>query len=196
MKPVYQLIPFLFTLFLMQGCAGGLIAVAGTTVAVSSDERSLSQQIEDDNLSLKAIDKITVLAISDQDMRINVVTNNSNVLLIGQVSNQDLSNNIEYTVSRIEGVKRVYNQLRHKKPIGIIQQTKDSWLTTKVKSQLTGHDDINPLKIKVVTEDAEVFLIGQVTKEMSDDATNVARKVDGVKQVIRVFEIMPINANN
>lgn len=191
MKSIYKLTPLLLTLFLTQGCAGGLIAIAGTAVTVSSDERSLSQQVEDDNLSLKAIDKINALGILEQDMRINIVSNNSNILLIGQVSNQAISNNIEHTVNRIEGVKAVYNQLRHGQPIGIIQQTKDSWLTTKVKSQLTAHDDINPFKIKVVTEDAEVFLIGQVSKQMSDDATNVARKVDGVEQVIRVFEIIP-----
>lgn len=191
MKFMIRFLPALLCFALLQGCASGLIVAAGTAVAVNSDERTLSQQIEDDRLSLVAIDKVVNSDVYNKNMRINIVTNNSFILLIGQADSQANSNKIEDILINIDGIKGVYNQLRIGQTIGLVRQTQDTWLTTKVKSKLTGHDKVDPLKIKVVTENAEVFLIGQVTKEMSDFATSITSNVEGVKQVIRVFEMIP-----
>lgn len=192
--------PYLFSIllstFVLQGCAGGLIVAAGTAVAVSSDERSISQLVKDDDLSEKAIDAVIASKAYNDNIRINIVANNSYLLLVGQVDTQANSNVIENELNNVPGVVGVYNQLRVNKPIGLVQKTKDSWLTAKVKSQLTSHDKINPLKIKVVTENGEVFLIGQVTQEMSDFATEVTSNVEGVQQVIRVFEITPVKTTD
>lgn len=196
MKRIPILLSILLSLFILQGCASGLIVAAGTAVAVSSDERTLSQQIEDDRLSVKAIDAVVGSDVYNKNMHINIVTNNSYLLLIGQVDSQSSSNKIEEVLINVTGIKGVYNQLRVGQTIGIVRQTQDSWLTAKVKSKLTGHDQVNPLKIKVVTENAEVFLIGQVTQEMSNFATNIASNVEGVKQVIRVFELIPATETN
>lgn len=177
-------------LTVLQGCAGGLIVVAGTAVAVSSDERSISEQLSDDSLSMEALDKITELNINDENIRINLITNSGYLLLIGQVSDPQLSRNIETQLNTLKNAKGIYNQLRVSRPIGFAQQSKDSWITTKVKSKLTADEYVNPLKIKVITENSEVFLIGRVTQAMSDHATEITRQVDGVKQVNRVFQIV------
>ncbi|WP_372880168.1 BON domain-containing protein [Psychromonas sp.] len=175
---------------LLQGCAGGLIVAAGTAVAVSSDERSIAEQLSDDTLSMEALDKITELNINNEHIRINLITNSGYILVIGQVSDIQLSRNIETQLNTLKNAKGVYNQLRVGQPIGFAQQSKDSWITTKVKSQLTADKFVNPLKIKVVTENSEVFLIGKVTQAMSDQATEITRQVEGVKQVNRVFQII------
>jgi len=177
-------------LLVLQGCAGGLIVMAGTAVTVSSDERSISEQISDDSLSMDALDKISGLNISDENIRINLISNSGYLLIIGQVTNQQLSEKIEKELNTLPNAKGIYNQLRVGQPIGFAQQSVDSWITTKVKGKLTANDDVNPLKIKVITENSEVFLIGKVTKEMSDQATAIARQVDGVKRVNRVFQLI------
>jgi osmotically-inducible protein OsmY len=191
MKLKLTLLPFILTLLILQGCAGGLIVVAGTAVAVSSDERSFTTQISDDQLALAALDKITELGINQRDIRINLITNNSNLLIIGQVNNEAQKQMIGDKLKTLTKVKQVYNQLRISKPIGFTQQSKDSWITTKAKSQLTAHDEINPFKIKVITENGELFLIGRVNKATADSATNICRKISGVKRVNRVFHIIP-----
>jgi len=177
-------------LLLLQGCAGGLIVMAGTAVTVSSDERSISEQISDDSLSMDALDKISGLKINNENIRINLVSNSGYLLIIGQVANQQLSERIEKELNTLGNAKGIYNQLRIGQPIGFAQQSIDSWITTKVKGKLTANDDVNPLKVKVITENSEVFLIGKVTKEMSDQATAIARQVDGVKRVNRVFQLI------
>ncbi|MGB5447036.1 MAG: BON domain-containing protein [Psychromonas sp.] len=181
---------FISILAVLQGCAGGLIVAAGTAVAVSSDERSISEQISDDSLSMAALDKITELNINNENIRINLITNSGYLLVIGQVNNPQLSQQIETQLKTLRKAKDVYNQLRVSRPIGFAQQSKDSWITTKVKSQLIADDYVNPLKIKVVTENSEVFLIGKVTQAMADHATEISRQVAGVKRVNRVFQIV------
>ncbi|MCG6199790.1 BON domain-containing protein [Psychromonas antarctica] len=181
---------FISVFSLLQGCAGGLIVVAGTAVAVTSDERTLSQQLDDSALSTAALDKINELNIRNENIRINLISNSGYLLVVGQVTDQQTKDQVEQQLKTLKQAKGVYNQLRIAKPIGFSQQSKDSWITTKVKSQLTGHEEVNSLKIKVITENAEVFLIGIVSEEMANNATNITRKVDGVKQVNRVFQLI------
>jgi osmotically-inducible protein OsmY len=189
MKLPTSLLSILCATLLLQGCAGGLIVAAGTAVAVSSDERSVSQLIKDDDLAEGAIDAVLASEAYNERIRINIIANNSYLLLVGQVDNEANKAKIENAVNNVPGVAGVYNQLRVGPAIGFARQTQDSWLTTKVKGKLTAHDEVNPLKIKVVTENAEVFLIGQVTPAMADYATSITSKVDGVKRVVRVFEV-------
>ncbi len=174
----------------LQGCAGGLIVAAGTAVAVSSDERTLAEQLDDNALSAAALDKINELNISNEQMRIKLFSNSGYLLLVGQVSNQQYKDMIANKLATLSQAKGIYNQLRIAQPIGFAQQSKDSWITTKVKSQLTSNEKVNPLKIKVVTENSEVFLIGKVNREMANTATTLTRNIAGVKQVNRVFQLV------
>lgn len=190
MQKIFQCVFLGTLLLLLQGCAGGLIVMAGTAVTVSSDERSIAEQISDDSLSMDALDKINGLKLNNENIRINLVSNSGYLLIIGQVTNQQLSDKIEKELTTLANAKGIYNQLRIGQPIGFAQQSRDSWITTKVKGKLTANDNVNPLKVKVITENSEVFLIGKVTKEMSDQATAITRQVVGVKRVNRVFQLI------
>ncbi|GLS92002.1 hemolysin [Psychromonas marina] len=190
-KQKLLLLPLLLSFFLLQGCAGGLIVIAGTAVAVTSDERSISTQLSDDSLSLAALDKVNALNINKHNIRINLITNNGYLLVIGQVSDETLKQQIETQLNTLTEAKEVYNQLRVAKPITFSQQSKDSWITTKAKSQLTADENINSFQIKVVTEAGELFLIGRVDAKTADTATDIVRKISGVKHVKRVFQIIP-----
>jgi len=190
MKKLILTLFFISIFSQLQGCAGGLIVAAGTAVAVGSDERTIAEQLNDNALSTAALDKINELSLNDENIRINLFSNSGYLLLVGQVPDQQYKNKIENKLTTLPQAKGIYNQLRIAKPINFTQQSKDSWITTKVKSQLTSHETVNPLKIKVVTENSEVFLIGKVNRDMANAATNVTRKIDGVKQVNRVFQLI------
>ncbi|MCW8994844.1 MAG: BON domain-containing protein [Psychromonas sp.] len=190
MKKLILALFFTAMLSQLQGCAGGLISAAGTAVTVGSDERTIIEQFQDNKLSLAALNKINELNISDKKMRINLYSNSGYLLLVGQVTDQQTKDAIEAKLKTLKQAKGIYNQLRIGRPIGFAQQSEDSWITTKVKTQLTAHDTVNPLKIKVVTENSEVFLIGRVSKEMASTATNITRHVEGVKQVNRAFQLI------
>ena len=110
------------------------------------------------------------------------------VLLVGQVANQEMKNEAQITVEAIAGIRKIHNQLRIGSNIGITTQTHDSWLTSKVKAQLLAAKDISSNNIKVVTENAEVYLMGLVSQDEANRAVDIARNVSGVERVVKVFE--------
>ena len=67
-------------------------------------------------------------------------------------------------------------------------RTSDSWLATKVKSRLSLNDELDASRIKVITENGAVYLMGLLSKNESDIAAKVASETTGVQKVIRVFE--------
>lgn len=188
MKKSTYILPILLSTFLLQGCVASLVVATGAVIAVNSDERSVGQQIDDKQLALNAAEKVETLKIHPDLIRINYIANNGYLLIVGQVNNQENKNAIEKQIKTLINIKGLYNQLEIGKPIGFSQQSKDSWITTKVKSQLAAHEELDPLKIKVLTENAEVYLVGQVSEETAKEATNIARKVAGVKKVNRIFQ--------
>ena len=66
----------------------------------------------------------------------------------------------------------------------------DDLLTTKVKSAMLFSEDFSSGRIKVVSENGEVFLLGLVTQAEAVKAVEITRQVSGVKKVIKVFEYL------
>jgi osmotically-inducible protein OsmY len=64
----------------------------------------------------------------------------------------------------------------------------DSWLTGRVKTALVVSRTVDPTRFKVVTERANVYLMGLVTSAEAAAAVMIVRSVPGVVRVIKVFE--------
>ncbi|MDX1461095.1 MAG: BON domain-containing protein, partial [Xanthomonadales bacterium] len=65
-----------------------------------------------------------------------------------------------------------------------------TWLTTKVNTALLRENPVpgfDATRIKVVTSQNNVYLMGLVTREEGDAVAEVARHVGGVEKVIKVF---------
>lgn len=181
-----RLIALLICTCSLNGCAGLFVAGAATTVDVVTDTRSTKDILDDNNIEFE-IAGISNKPPFREHSRIHANSFNGTVLLIGQANSEQLSEEIEKNVRTIKGVQKVHNQLRIKQPISFGQISKDSWITTKVKSSLLTDSELNGINIKVITEDGEVFLIGRVTPKQGDIASEIARNISGVKQVIKAF---------
>lgn len=64
----------------------------------------------------------------------------------------------------VEGTTEVFNEIRQGQPIGLGDASNDTWITTKVRSQLLTSDQVKSSNVKVTTENGEVFLLGLVTE--------------------------------
>ena len=161
--------------------------VIGPTGCASSS--SFSQLITDETITLAITSNLNQ---HDQQLLANnnlqILTTNSKVLLYGQATTEAQRQQIVQIAAATTDVKQVYNQIRIAPALTFEQVSKDSWLTTKVKTSILNIKDIEPLHIKVVTEAAEVFLIGRVTRVEGDKLAEAARYVVGVNKVIKVFE--------
>ncbi|PTP40105.1 BON domain-containing protein [Vibrio splendidus] len=184
---LFKLISVSLLTLSLSGCAGIFIAGAATTANLVTDTRTTKQIWNDNNIEFE------VAAITNkQPYRGNVrITANSyrgSVVLMGQATTDSERRAFENQAKEVAGVESIHNQVRVKEPLTISAISNDSWITTKVKSALLANADLNGIKVKVITEDSEVFLLGLVSREHADIATEVARNVSGVKQVIRAFE--------
>ncbi len=176
------------TVVLLQGCAAAVVAGASSSVTAANDRRTIGSQIDDNNIEIKASIAISEVERLEKSARVNAISVNGIVLLVGQVANQEMKNEAQITVEAIAGIRKIHNQLRIGSNIGITTQTHDSWLTSKVKAQLLAAKDISSNNIKVVTENAEVYLMGLVSQDEANRAVDIARNVSGVERVVKVFE--------
>ncbi|MEZ8105465.1 BON domain-containing protein [Vibrio cortegadensis] len=173
--------------FNLTGCAGLFIAGAATTANLVTDTRSTQEIWQDNNLEFE-IAAIGNKAPFKGQVRITASSYNGTVVLMGQASTGEYLNNFENKARAIDGVNVIHNQVRVKTPLSVTEMSTDSWITTKVKSALLTDSELNGVKIKVITEDKEVFLLGYVSHQQADIATKIARNISGVKQVIRAFQ--------
>lgn len=171
----------------LSGCAGIFIAGAATTANIVTDTRTTKEIWNDNNIEFE------VAAITNKQpyrgsVRVTASSYRGSVVLMGQATTDAERRSFESQAKDVPGVETIHNQIRVKEPLSVSAISKDSWITTKVKSALLANSELNGIKVKVITEDSEVFLLGLVSREHADIATEVARNISGVKQVIRAFE--------
>ncbi|WP_107850921.1 division/outer membrane stress-associated lipid-binding lipoprotein [Oceanimonas marisflavi] len=178
----------LTSLTLLQGCAG-LVAAGGTTGAnMITDRRTLGTQISDQTIEMRALHRLGEEKPMWNESRFAVITTNGKALLIGQTPTEDYRIRAEEIVRSVPGVKEVFNEVRIGQPLTLTQQSRDTWLTSKVKSTLLAEKNIDGSKLKVVSENGEVFLIGLVTQKEGNIAVQLTRSIAGVRQVMTMFE--------
>lgn len=178
----------LLSLFILSttGCAGLFVAGAATTASIVIDPRTTQEIWNDNNIEFE-VAGIGNKAPFRGNARVTASSYDGTVVLVGQTNTEALKRDLESQTRKIKGVKNVHNQLRVKQPLSMGEISHDSWITTKVKSALLANSDLSGVKIKVITEDREVFLLGYVSQLHADIATDVARNISGVKQVVRAF---------
>ncbi|MDC0609270.1 BON domain-containing protein [Vibrio sp.] len=172
---------------MLSGCVGLFIAGSAATVNYVTDPRT-TQQIWDDNYIESEITGVVKKPPYRGKTRIIASSFRGSVILMGQAPDEELLQSLENDVRQIKGVKDVYDQVRIKEPLTTLAIGEDSVITTKVKTKLLTDHELSGVKIKVITEDKEVFLLGYVTHKHADKATEIARNVSGVKKVIRAFQ--------
>ncbi|WP_166836684.1 BON domain-containing protein [Rheinheimera pleomorphica] len=176
-------------LALLQGCAAAVVAGGATAVTSANDRRTLGAQIDDKNAVLKAQRALADDALTAEGSNINVTSYNGVLLLTGQTRSEQIRQQAQALVSKIDGVRDVQNQIRLGNNTAMTTRTRDGWISTKVKTQLLADEQVSGLNIKVVTENAEVFLMGIVNAQEAAKAVDIARHVDGVARVVQAFEL-------
>lgn len=183
-----KLAGFLAAAILLQGCAAAVVAGGATAVTAANDRRTLGSQIDDNGIVIRARRALNEDQLTAKGSNLNVTSYNGVVLLTGQTTNEQVREQAQRLVQDLPSVKMVHNQIRIGNNTSLTTRTRDNWIGTKVKSQLLADEQVSGLNIKVVTENAEVFLMGLVKGAEADKAVDIARNVEGVVRVIKAFE--------
>lgn len=173
---------------LLGGCAPLILggAVVGTGLVVT-DRRTTGMQIEDKTIETKGEARAKELATLG---RINVSSYNRTVLITGEVPGETERAAVEKAVSGVENVRAVVNELAVAPNLSVSQRSSDSLLGAKVKASLVDAKDVAANAYRVIAERGVIYLMGRVTEREAARFADVARSVDGVKKVVRVFEVV------
>ena len=182
----------LLLLFTLTGCVAAAIGGAALVTAVVLHDRRSSGAIIDDNaIEIKSLFKFQDDQAIGDDSHINVASHNGIALITGEVPDKALADHITWLIEAVSGVKKVYNELQIARPSSLESRRNDILLKSRVVFallQIEEHPDFDPSRVKVISENGTVFLMGLITKAESDAVADVARRVPDVKGVIKIFE--------
>lgn len=164
------------------------MAGAGTAAVAAHDRRTLGAFVDDQTIELKAGAAINADEKLAREAHINVTSMNGVVLLTGEAPSEALRAAALARVREVQGVRRIVNEVRIAPPSTLGARTHDAWLTTKVKTRLIHTEGIDSTRVKVVTENDAVYLLGLVTRREAEVAAQAASTVRGVARVVKVFE--------
>ncbi|AEW44706.1 hypothetical protein SCc_577 [Serratia symbiotica str. 'Cinara cedri'] len=173
---------------LLQGCiAGVMIGGAAIATKTATDPRSIGTQVDDATLEARVENALNNDLQLKRETRVVVTAYQGKVLLTGQSPNVYMTRRATEIAMEVKGASEVYNEIRYGNPINWSAVSSDTWITTKVNSQLLNSIGVKLTHVKVNTENGEVFLLGLVTRQEGYIIAKIASQISGVKRVTTAF---------
>ena len=187
-KKTARIATLLMLISALNGCAVATVVAVTTGATMVTDRRTFSKQIDDQSIEFLAHNALNKQKALAKNTNLHIVSMNGTVLIVGQAPNSYLRDLAIKTIQDTPDIVTIHNQIRISSTAGITTKSTDVWLTSRVKSALLANGDVNAKDIKVITENAEVFLLGLVTKEEAEVVVEIARNINGVSRVYKAFE--------
>ena len=149
--------------------------------------------IDDEGIEWKVRSALSEDKSLSSQSHISVISLNGVVLLVGQTPTAAFRQQAAVLAKGVDKVHIVHNELTVAAPSTYMTRTSDSYITSKVKTSLfkvKGHDDFDPTRVKVVTENGTVYLMGILYRSEAEDAAKQASRVGGVQKVVKLFEYL------
>ena len=172
----------------LNSCTRLIDVTTSEPIYVDPGKRTLGAKIDDSSIETIATVNLHKADEGLFDGRVFVNSYNAVVLLTGEVASERLRQLAGETVEKIHTVRQVHNELQVAPLVPVSTRAYDTWLTTKIKTKFMTNSDIPTGRIKIITEDKTVFLMGLLSRHEADRVTDVVRTTRGVKKVVKVFE--------
>jgi osmotically-inducible protein OsmY len=172
----------------LSACAPLVLGGAAVGAVMAYDRRTSGAQVDDEAIELRGASALRQ-ALGERG-HVNITSYNRQVLLTGEVPNEQAKQAAEQAVSKVDAVKGIVNELAVMANTTLAQRSNDTLVTGKVKATLLDDRSLYVGAFKVVTERGVVYLMGRVTQKEAERATQLTRNIGGVQRVVRIFEII------
>jgi len=178
-----------FSYNLLTGCSAVVVGGVATGVSVTHDRRSPEVVLNDKEIQFNAYKLLFTEAQLGDQTQISISSYNHRVLIVGRTHDIQETNAIAQHIAKMAKVRTVHNQVSNQEKDLSLEFT-DSYLTSKAKLELftININDFDPTRIKVVTSDATVYLMGIVTTAEANAVVEKIRYISGVKKVVKLFD--------
>jgi len=157
------------------------LAFAAVTAAMILTSTPLRASESDDRIE-SSFKKTYVYQTYLKDDAVKTESKDGVVTLTGTVSEESHKTLAQETAAGLLGVIRVDNQLATKAEAAA--ESKDTWISRKVKLALLFHRNVNAGKTTIEVKDCIVTLKGEVSSIAQKElTTEYAKDIDGVKEV-------------
>lgn len=173
---------------LLSGC--GVLAVGGVVAGASvmADRRTPAVQAIDKGVELEASNALAKRF--GDDAHINVTSFNQKVLLTGEVKDVGIKDQASAFTKANKNVRSVFNELIVGPNSTFTARANDSYLESKIKTQMIFTDKLPSNSMVIVAEGSSVYLMGILTQKEAEIAKKVASNATGVKDVYAYFDII------
>jgi osmotically-inducible protein OsmY len=165
-------------------------ALVTTLLLSACSHRSLGNKIDDQFLdpNVNAAIRDAAPDLSSPTSHIVTTSYNGVILIAGQTPRTDLKDRAGHAARAVQGVTKVHNELQIMEPTSLIVRSNDALITSQIKTLMLADADVPSGRIKVITENGIVFLLGIVTRQEAANATSVVENANGVQKIVRLFE--------
>jgi osmotically-inducible protein OsmY len=177
-------------LIVTQLTACGVLAVGGVAAGatVLADRRTPAVQAIDKGIELEAENSLAKRF--GDNAHINVTSFNQKVLLTGEVKDADIKGEAGAYVKAMKNARAVFNELVVGPNSSYTSRANDSYLESKIKTQMVFTDQLPSNSMVIVAEGSSVYLMGILTQSEADLAKKIASNTNGVKDVYVYFDII------
>jgi osmotically-inducible protein OsmY len=167
-----------------------LATLALTLALAGCGNRSVGNKIDDQFIAPEVSSNVARahIDLTSPTSRIVVTSYNGVVLLAGQTPRSDLKAMAEQAARKVNNVSKVHNELQVQHPTSLLVRSNDSLLTTRIKAQMLADATVPGSRIKVITENGIVYMLGLVSRAEAAQATNLVQSVSGVQKIVRLFQ--------
>jgi osmotically-inducible protein OsmY len=179
---MWRIASLLFLCSLTSSC----ISTLWTGASLVYDRHDTYKKLSDYHLQSEVRQRLFV----DERLRcakcaIEIAVFNGDVLLVGHLPNEMLLTECRRRLHSLTEQRRLINQIR----IGSApyENWKDSWITTKIRTQIVADESIDPHAFKIITSNQVVYLMGDVKPDEAEKVIQIARFTKGVRRVMKVL---------
>jgi osmotically-inducible protein OsmY len=176
--------------------ACGVLAVGGVAAGASimADRRTPGVLAIDNGIELEA--NAAIAKKFGDSAHINVTSFNQKVLLTGEVKDADIKGEAGAYVKAMKNARSVFNELVIGPNSTYTARANDSYLESKIKTQMIFTDKLPSNSMTIVAEGTSIYLMGILTQNEADLAKKVASNTNGVKDVYVYFDIISEEEKN
>lgn len=180
------------TSFLLSGCVPAVVGTAAAGGKVLTQDKTVGESISDTTIWTKIRASFIHNNLDSLVGSVNVTVHSGRVLLTGSVKSNETMISVIRSCWDQDGVKEVINELKidEENKKSFVNYSKDSWITTRIKSKLLVSKEVKSVNYTIETIDGVVYLFGIArTQEELDVVTEAASTVSGVDKVISYVKI-------
>lgn len=163
-------------------------AVGAGTLLMSAERRSSETQSADRNIESAAQESVVKLLPGRG--HVNVTSYYRKVLLTGEVPSAQDRQAVEAQVRATPGVQSIVNDLAVMADSSALQRSNDAYTTSKVRARMVGTNGVPSANIKVLTERGTTYIMGRLTAQEAQLATDLVAQTDGVQRVVRLIDVI------